>query len=287
MLNYTEYKCPAKLNLSLSIVGKNNNYHLLQSVFCKINLYDDLLIKKADKFKLLINNNFSIIDLNNNLLTQILSYFKKNFEIDGNLDIILNKNIPIGAGLGGGSSNACSFIKALNQIYKLALNFQQMQQISLKFGSDIAFFFHDNFCLVEGRGEVINDLKNPLQPLEILLIYPRIHLATPNIFNDYALAISQNKQKYSTPLKLEFFNNNNYLDIIKLPNDLEKFAISNANIIAEIIHQLSNFSPINAKISGSGSACFAVFADKKKLKEAYQYFNAKYNNFFVKILQSL
>lgn len=77
MFDYTEYKCPAKLNLSLSIVGKNNNYHSLQSVFCKINLYDNLLIKKDHEFKLVINNNFSVINPQDNLITQILAYFKK------------------------------------------------------------------------------------------------------------------------------------------------------------------------------------------------------------------
>ena len=287
MFAYTEYKCPAKLNLSLSIVGKNNNYHSLQSVFCKINLYDNLLIKKAHEFKLVINNNFSVIDPQDNLITQILAYFKKNFEIDGNLDIILNKNIPIGAGLGGGSSDACSFIKALNQIYQLELSSKQMQQISLDFGSDIAFFFHDNFSLVEGRGENIYALKNPPQPLEILLIYPHIHLATPDIFRDFALAIKHNKQKYSTPLTLDFFTNNDLCEILKLPNDLEKYAITKANIIAEIIHQLNNFSPISAKVSGSGSSCFAVFNHKPKLQEALQYFTNKYSNFFIKTVQSL
>ena len=99
--------CPAKINLFLNITNKRaDGFHELQSLITKIDLFDELLIEKSAKFSLKINGEFAeFIDIKNNLFTKILDYFIENFHINSNLKIILEKNIPVGAGLGGGSSN--------------------------------------------------------------------------------------------------------------------------------------------------------------------------------------
>ena len=166
--------CPAKINLFLKLLGKRSDgYHKLESLFAFLDLFDELEVKKNDEFKLEITGEFAeFIDPQNNLFTKILNFFTNNFDITKNLHIKITKNIPIGAGLGGGSSNAASFMKALNEICSLNLSKTELQKISLNFGSDIAFFFEDKASIIKGRGELIENFSK-FPAITILLINPQ------------------------------------------------------------------------------------------------------------------
>jgi 4-diphosphocytidyl-2-C-methyl-D-erythritol kinase len=276
--------CPAKINLFLNITNKRSDgFHELQSLITKINLFDELLVEKSSKFSLEIYGEFAeFIDINANLFTKIFDYFVKNFDINSSLKITLQKNIPVGAGLGGGSSNGAYFIKTLNEIFHLKLSKNAMQKISLNFGSDIAFFFEDEPCLMSGRGEFltpISKFKNDFEKLKILLINPKIHLSTKEIFQDFAEKKYQFSEKFT---EINFLKNSLQEILQKFNNDLEEPAVSKAPIIAEILKNLQKFSPICAKMSGSGSSCFAIFEDEKNLQESYNFFIENFPNFFVK-----
>ena len=276
--------CPAKINLFLNITNKRaDGFHELQSLITKIDLFDELSVEKSTKFSLEIQGEFAeFIDIKNNLFTKILDYFIENFHINSNLKIILEKNIPVGAGLGGGSSNGAYFIKILNEIFALKLSKNAMQKISLNFGSDITFFFENQPCLMSGRGEFLTEIlqfKNEFKKLKILLINPKIHLSTKEIFQDFAQINQQFSEKFSERIFLE----KSLQEILhKFNNDLEEPAISKAPIISEILQNLQKFSPICAKMSGSGSSCFAIFNNEKNLQETYEFFIKNYPNFFVK-----
>ncbi len=276
--------CPAKINLFLNIINRRSDgFHELQSLIAKIDLFDELFVEKSSKFSLEINGEFAkFIDVNDNLFTKIFDYFIKNFDINFNLKITLQKNIPVGAGLGGGSSNGAYFIKALNKIFALKLSKNDMQKISLNFGSDIPFFFEDAPCLMTGRGEFllpISKFKNDFEKLKIILINPKIHLSTKEIFQDFA----EKKYQFSAQISERIFLENSLPEILqKFNNDLEEPAISKAPAIAEILQNLRKFSPICAKMSGSGSSCFAIFNNDIDSKKTYEFFIKNYPNFFVK-----
>ena len=280
----SKIKCPAKINLFLHITNKRpDSFHELQSLITKIDLFDELVVEKSTKFSLEINGEFAeFIEINNNLFTKILDYFVKNFHIDSNLKIRLQKNIPVGAGLGGGSSNGAYFIKILNENFALNLSKNDMQKISLNFGSDIAFFFENEACLMSGRGEFLTEIpqfKNDLKKLKILLINPKIHLSTKEIFQDFA----EKKYQFSSKILERTFLEKSLQEILQnFNNDLEKPAISKAPVISEILQNLQKFSPICVKMSGSGSSCFGIFDNEKNLQETYEFFIKNYPNFFVK-----
>jgi 4-diphosphocytidyl-2-C-methyl-D-erythritol kinase len=282
-MNY-KIKCPAKINLFLHITNKRpDGFHELQSLITKINLFDELSVEKSAKFSLEINGEFAeYVDIKNNLFTKIFDYFVKNFSINSNLKITLHKNIPVGAGLGGGSSNGAYFIEILNEIFVLKLSKNEMQKISLNFGSDIAFFFENEACLMSGRGEFlspISQFKNDFEKLKILLINPKIHLSTKEIFQDFA----EKKHQFSSKISEKIFLENSLLEILqRFNNDLEEPAVSKAPSIAEILQNLRKFSPICAKMSGSGSSCFAIFDNDIELQKTYEFFIKNYPNFFVK-----
>ena len=276
--------CPAKINLFLNITNKRpDGFHELQSLVTKINLFDELSVEKSTKFSLEIDGEFAnFIDINDNLFIKIFNYFVKNFHIDNNVKIILQKNIPVGAGLGGGSSNGAYFIKILNEIFYLKLSKKTMQKISLNFGSDIAFFFENGPCLMSGRGEFLSPIpqfKNNLKKLKILLINPKIHLSTKEIFQDFA----QKNYKFSEIFSEKIFLKKSLQEILTIfNNDLEETAITKEPMISEILQNLRKFSPICAKMSGSGSSCFAIFDDEKNLQKNYEFFIQNFPDFFVK-----
>lgn len=275
MKNYKSL-CPAKINLFLKIVGKRaDGFHDLESLFVFTDLADELTVELSDKFSIEIAGEFAgFIDSKDNLFTKILDFFVSEFAVNKNLKIRIVKNIPVGSGLGGGSSNAAYFIKALNEVFALNLSKNQMQKISLKFGSDIAFFFENCASIVTGRGEILKNFSE-FKPIPALLIHPKISLSTREIF----LRLNGNFSKKIGENNLEKMA---IEDFLNLPNDLEKPAIASLPIIQEIISELKNSGADFAKMSGSGSACFGVFSDQQKLKSAEENLSKKYPQFFTK-----
>ena len=293
-------KSPAKINLFLKVKDlRADGYHNLESLMAFLNIYDEIAVEKSQKFSLEITGEFAkFIDINNNLFLTILNYFQENFAVSNNLKIKLIKNIPVGAGLGGGSSNACYFMKILNEIFNLKLTKQQLQKISFNFGCDIAFFFEDCAQIVGGKGDELFDYNN-FTKLDGLIIYPQINLSTKQVFMEFS------KNKNSKFYEQNFAENKNFLNsqnsvaelrnlsitqILQLPNELEKPAISIAGVILEIIDNVKNFDPQFVKMSGSGSTIFAIFKDSSSLENAKQNLQKIYPNFYiksVKILQSI
>ncbi|MBM3580080.1 MAG: 4-(cytidine 5'-diphospho)-2-C-methyl-D-erythritol kinase [Alphaproteobacteria bacterium] len=268
--------CPAKINLFLRILGKRSDgFHELESLFVLTDLADELeavLIPHPLPLTTISGEFGEFVDSGKNLMTKILDFFAAEFGVANGLQIKLTKNVPVGAGLGGGSSDAACFIKVLNKIFALNLDKESLQKIALRFGSDIPFFFEERACLVGGRGEVIENFSD-FAPLKTLLIYPKIGLSTKEIYQKLA-------GNFSPRIGFEQLKKMSIFDLLSLPNDLEKPAISALALIQEILSELRNFGADFAKMSGSGSACFGVFFDEKELVAAEKFFAEKFPNFF-------
>lgn len=274
--------CPAKINLFLKVLGKRDDgYHALESLLAFTDLNDELEIVESKKFYLEITGEFShLLDSSNNLFVKIMEYFCDEFAIDDNIHVKIQKNIPIGGGLGGGSSNAASFMIALNDFYKLKLSKEKLQKISLKFGSDIAFFFEDSASIIKGRGEIITNYPK-FESISTLLVNPKIFISTKDIFENFGT-------NYSTEITTEELLKRDVFDLTKsLANDLENPAVKCAPAIKKIIENLKDNGAILAKMSGSGSSCFGIFNDKERLKTAQQFFNQNFPDFFVRKIKIL
>ena len=296
-------KSPAKINLFLKVKDlRADGYYNLESLMAFLDIYDEISVEKSQKFSLEITGEFAkFIDIDNNLFLTILNYFQQSFAISNNLKIKLIKNIPVGAGLGGGSSNACYFMILLNEIFNLNLTKKQLQKISFNFGCDIAFFFEDCAQIVGGKGDELFDYNN-FTTLDSLIIYPQINLSTKQVFMEFSKnkntnfqnnqfeKIPENKNFLTTNYSIPDLKNLSITQILQLPNDLEKPAISIAGVIYEIIENVKNFNPQFVKMSGSGSTIFAIFNDLSLLENANQNLQKIYPDFYiktVKILQSL
>jgi len=289
-------KCPAKINLFLNIINRQKSeFHDLQSLFVKINLYDEIIVKQNHKFELIVNSHIKQEFTNqNNIIEKIYHFFVNNFSLDFSLKVILNKHIPIGAGLGGGSSDGASFIKIINQIYKLNLSKIQMQKISLEFGSDLPFFFEENICFVEGRGEKITQLSssinqkfvNQLNSSKILLINPQIILSTPQIFQNFSKKIDNNLANYSTATTLDYISSKSIFELIdNQGNDLENSAFEQSLNLKNLFDELKNFKSKSLRMSGSGSSIFMIFENDKDLQSCKNFLNQNYPDFLVRKIQ--
>lgn len=249
MSNTLSIAAPAKINLFLHVVGQRpDGYHLLQSVFQLIDLEDTVLLKtRSDK---LINrlNPIANIDPESDLVVKAARLLQQSCRVNLGVDIGLIKRIPMGAGLGGGSSDAASTLLGLNQLWNTQLSLSELADIGLKLGADVPFFIYGENAFVEGIGEVINPVELP--PNDYLLIYPGVGIPTQEIFKDPRLTRNHARITISD-LALHLFDDKNF------NNDLEIIATQKHMEVKLAVNWLAAHIPGGSpRMSGSGSTVF-------------------------------
>lgn len=184
-------KSYAKVNLYLEVLEKRSDgFHEIESIFQLVSLHDVLKIKPSNSFFLTISPESSPFafkeDLTkNNLLEKVYRYFAEHYEISP-ISIELVKKIPIGAGLGGGSSNAACLMLYLNESFSLGLSPARLREIGLQFGSDIPFFFGHQSALARGRGELVEPITISKDAFDLFILYPDVHISTKEAYERYA-----------------------------------------------------------------------------------------------------
>ena len=247
-------KSYAKINLSLNITGKNKqNYHKIHSIFAFLDIFDKIEIQPSDKYSLIIKNNQQLAGQKDNLITKIINLLKKEYpKIHNNFTITLEKNIPIGAGLGGGSSNAGAILLAFNQIFNLNLSNQQLINLAIQVGSDIPFFTQKNAAIIENIGDKIQPIDH-FTNMKCVIINPNIKLSTKDVFDNF-------NPKDASKVH---YNNHRINDFLKIArNDLAKSACQLATPIKEILTFINALDNVKySQMSGSGSTCYVIFQE--------------------------
>ena len=251
-----EFKSFAKINHFLNILDKRKDgYHNIQSIFQLINLFDVITFEQRSDNIINLNCNIENLKQNNSILDAI-NIFKKEYKIKKlGLDIYLKKNIPIGGGLGGGSSNAAVTLKALTEIWKIKENNYLLSNLALKLGSDVPFFLNGKNAWVEGRGEIITNVD--LKPYWFILIFSQHSVSTTQIYEN--LMSSRKYQRYDYD---DFLDN-------KIGNDFKDIVLQKYPSIRKSYELISKFANIN--LTGTGGTLFIKFdtleeAEKTMLK---------------------
>ena len=265
---YTRFSAPAKLNLFLKVINKRKDgYHNIQSVFQLIDLQDDIFIKLRNKDKQInIKNSSLIIKPENDLAFKAAKLMLFDHKLGA--DIVINKRIPIGAGLGGGSSNAATVIMAINKLGQFNFSNTELIKSSLQLGADIPFFINGTNAWVEGVGELLYDIK--ISNYIYIVVVPNLSINTKTIFSGFKLTNS------SIPLKIASSYNAVNHDFVE--NDLEKTVIKKYVKMAELLKWLSCFG--NAKMSGTGSSIF-IRAKNLKMAESIKKNKPRNTNCFI------
>ena len=239
---------PAKLNLFLHITGRRDNgYHELQTIFQLIDLTDWLEFTQTDDLIISIDG-LSSVDLEQNLIykaTQVLKPFAKQ---PTGLKISIEKNIPMGAGLGGGSSNAATTLIAINQLWQCGLNIEQLAELGLKLGADVPIFVHGRNAWAEGIGEHLTFID--LDQKQYIVLKPDCFISTQLLFSQKTLTRDTKPTKFCA-YQLKPFN---------FGNNFEPLARSLYPEVNEAMQYLDQFGI--AKLTGTGACVFTeVTAD--------------------------
>ncbi len=264
-------RSPAKVNLFLDITGKRKDgYHELASFFLTVSLFDTLTVSISEHFSLEMSvqipgaNQATLVQLqSDNILEKVFTYFKEIYQIS-NLKIKLDKKIPIGAGLGGGSSNAATLILLINEIFKLDLPQPKLMEIAAIFGSDIPFFILGGLAKVSGRGEFVLPM-NFFPNLYLVLIHPGVSISTKMAYQELVTFSSEDKCFEDYEKSLETLSQTASLENLKQLATFARngFEAKAAKMFLEVNKALEVLKPHTPYqlLSGSGSVVFGVFVD--------------------------
>tara|TARA_Y100001954_G_scaffold17234_1_gene16064 strand:+ start:116 stop:961 length:846 start_codon:yes stop_codon:yes gene_type:complete len=260
--------CPAKLNLNLSVLRKKiNGMHEINSQFQLIDLFDEMKIEKTNSELINVSTDIdSSINGEKNIVYQAINELSNFIGKQVNCNISIKKNIPIGGGLGGGSSNAAGALIGVNVLFELGLSSKDLIKIGKKVGADVPFFIFGKNAHASGIGDVLIEAKSSSKK-KYLLLFPQINSSTKKLFSqwDKLSKYSQNKI-----LKNE---ENSFLPLF----------LQNNQDIKETFNQLNDLCSL--KLSGTGSTMFFVYENKSEIEKTLKKIPSKWRHSFCEPLQ--
>jgi 4-diphosphocytidyl-2-C-methyl-D-erythritol kinase len=260
--------CPAKLNLNLSVLSKRTDgMHEIKTQFQLINLFDEMFIKRTSSKSISVKTNLrTSIDGEQNIVFDAVRSLSNYIGKEIHCDIEIVKNIPLGGGLGGGSSNAAAALIGINFLFKLGLSFSELMKLGKKLGADVPFFIFGKNAHASGIGEKLSEeIKHSNK--KYLLLFPQVHSSTEELFSEWD-NLSKNYQE-SILMKEE----NSFLPIF-----LEK-----NQDIKKIFNELNKNNSF--KLSGTGSTIFCTYNDKSKIEKTLKKIPTKWRHSFCEPLQ--
>ena len=275
-MNKLEFKSYAKINLALEIGKKRSaGYHEIRSIMQQINLFDKLTFKKLEEDRIIIKCNLKELENDGNICYKAALLLKNEFSIKEGIEINIEKNIPIGSGLAGGSGNAAATLKALNEMFELNLSEDKLIEIGIQLGSDVPFQIIGGTALVEGIGEELTKL-NPLENIDVLLINPNINISTKWAYEEFD-KVNHQKGSNNFDKMLKGIRECNLNGISEnLYNDFEEIIFNRYPEIKKIKEDLIKNNALNALMSGSGSSVFGLFEHKGEAEKTYLNLKDKY-----------
>jgi len=272
-MKYIEIKAPAKINFGLNIVCKRDDgFHNLETLFYPINdLFDILTFTLSDNFEFECNHGLLQIETDN-LVVKAVKLLEDKFKRKLNVKITLDKRIPVGAGLGGGSSDAATVLVCLNEMFKLKLKYDELLKLALGLGSDVPFFIKPFPSVGKSRGEILKPIEFDI-PLPILIVNPGIHISTKEAFQN--IKPKDSVFDYTFLNSRKEFNWSNLTQVIT--NDFEEYIFSVYPEVGNIKKEMLNAGALFSLMSGTGSTVYGIFkdvesADKVKCKFPEHYF---------------
>jgi 4-diphosphocytidyl-2-C-methyl-D-erythritol kinase len=255
---------PAKINLFLQIVGKRpDGYHDLFSLMCCVGLYDTVSLDVGVKETAVSCDHPHVPEDETNIAFAAADLFYKNLEKNDGVKIAIQKQIPVGAGLGGGSSNAAAVFLGLNRYYGDPFSLDELMSMGLTIGADVPFFIFGKPATASGIGEKLAVFPG-LKKLKILLVFPGFSVSTAAVYKNLNLRLTKCKKK----LKDSLLDKGSFDPRCHLCNDLEGVVASKYPVINTVKTALLDHGALGALMSGSGPTVFGLFSDSDKASKA-------------------
>ena len=273
-------KAYAKINLSLDVVGKREDgYHLLKMIMQNIELYDLLNIKKIDSgINIFCNKKFVPTD-ERNIAYKAAKLFKENYNISGGISIEIRKNIPVAAGLAGGSTDAATVLKAMRDLYRRDIKNEELMDLGLNLGADIPYCIHGGTAMCSGIGEVIIPVKSFKQHI-IVLVKPSFGVSTKEVYSN--LDINKIKKHPNTQLLLEAIESGN-VELLgaNMKNVLENVTLRRHKVIIQLKDNMLHHGALGSLMSGSGPSVFGIFEDMLKAQRCFEDLKKSFEEVFI------
>ena len=270
----------AKINLTLDVLNKReDSYHNLKTVMQTVGLSDLVIVDKTNYgIKLTTNKKFLPSNSKNIAYKAAAAFFEKT-KIKGGAKILIHKNIPIAAGLAGGSGNGAAVLAALNMLYSNPLTEEELCRLGATIGADVPYCLMGGTQLAEGIGDILTPLKS-LSRYWVLLVTPPIAVSTPQVFGEFD---SIEKEIFpDNDAMLKAIDEADFYGICKnLKNSLESVTVRQHPIIGEIKEGMLSDGAVNSIISGIGPTVFGFFDDFNKAKQAHDNFSLQYKDVFL------
>lgn len=267
-------KARAKINLTLEILDKReDNYHNLKSVFQKVSLYDEIYIQKAENENFKLETNAGEINNKDNIIYKAYEKLKQRFKEISGVKVVLNKRIPMQAGMAGGSTDCASFIVGMNKLFNLNLSKSEIKELGKDLGADVVPCLYNKAVLAEGIGEIITKIDTNFK-YYILVIKPELSCNTGEMF----------KKLDSQERNLKTDNTKNVIKALE-NNDIELLSKNLYNTFEEVVEagpikdELIKNKALGALLTGSGSCVYGIFKNKEQAKNAYKNLKDKYKTY--------
>ena len=255
-----------KINIGLHVVEKRpDNYHNLETVFYPLDWCDALeIVPSKNQFSVVLHGETASINPKDNLLTKVWDLVNHELKLNP-IDVHLYKNVPIGAGLGGGSSDAAFFIRLLNDYFNLGFSELKQLEMATSIGSDCPFFIKNTPQYATGRGNELSPIQLDLSNNYILAVYPNLHCGTAEAY----AGIVPSKPHY--PLKNTVENTGIETWKASVVNDFEKSILLKYPGLAKIKQNLYQIGAVYASLSGSGSTLYGIFDEEPDISSFTAY----------------
>lgn len=269
-MNKMNYKARAKVNLGLDVCSRlENGYHEVKMIMQSVDIYDELefSMREDPDIILSVDSSDSLGDISNNLIFRAAKLMKEYYSIKEGIEIHLKKNIPVAAGMAGGSTDAAATMVAMNELFGLKQTKEQLMELAVRLGADIPFCILQGTALAEGIGEKLSILPAPETDAFVLVAKPDIMVSTKDIFENLHvenLTSHPDIDGMAQALRDKQFDG----VVTRMENVLETVTIKLYPVIAEIKEMMMSEGATNALMSGSGPTVFGIFETQEVAEQA-------------------
>lgn len=273
-------KAYAKINISLDIVGKREDgYHLLEMIMQSIDLYDEISIEKQQEDITITCDKHYVPTDERNLAYKAAKLFKEEFNITSGVKININKNIPVCAGLAGGSTDAAAVLKVMNKLFDINASEEKLMELGLKLGADVPYCISGGTALCKGIGEEVIKIK-PFKDKILVLVKPPFGVSTKAVYQEFKIDKARNHP--NTELLVKAIEEDNLELVCKnMKNLLENVTLRKHKVLINIKEEMKKYGCLGTMMSGSGPTVFGFFDDMLSAQKCFEKMKLRYNDVFI------
>ncbi|WP_027092133.1 4-(cytidine 5'-diphospho)-2-C-methyl-D-erythritol kinase [Cohnella thermotolerans] len=262
-------KAPAKINLLLDVLRKREDgYHEVEMIMTMVDLADRLEMSELPRDQIVLSSHAGFIPLDEkNLAFQAAKLLKERYNVKKGVYIHLDKNIPVAAGLAGGSSDAAAALRGLNRLWNLGLGLDELEALGAELGSDVPFCIRGGTAVARGRGEKLESIESPPQ-CWVVLAKPPINVSTADVYGK--LRANELKEHPSIPAMLDAIRRKSFPDVCaRLGNVLETVTLGRYPEVRQIKEVMTRLGADGVLMSGSGPTVFGLVSKESKVSRLY------------------